>query len=71
MKTNPKEFDKIIIMAQAYDEFVKKINKLEKDDKDRRYSSNDIKMELTYAFKVATRKYLNEILKQHEQSIKG
>ena len=67
MKTNQNEFNKIVLKAQAYDEFIARLNKL---GTDRTYSVDEIKMELTLAFKGATTKYMDEIFRCVKKEMK-
>jgi len=55
-------------MAQAYDDYVDRVNKL---DVNNTYSVDDIKMELTLAFKSATKKYMDKMMNEFKKNLKG
>ncbi len=60
METKQKDFSKIIIKAQAYDDFIDRLNKY---NRKKTLTVDDIKSELTQAFKSASLKYVDEIMK--------
>jgi len=68
MKSKQNKFDQIVIIAQAYDDFVDRVNKL---DVNNTYSVEDIKMELTLAFKSSTTKYMEKMMNEFKKNLKG
>jgi len=64
MKSNQKNIDNIHIMAEAYTEFVDRLNRL---DNDSTYSIDDIKLELSNSFKIAAERYLKIVIESFEK----